>query len=358
MIALLAGFLSQAGLFALSLPILVAYLAVTDSCQPWPVSRFLAALLLPVGALWIAGLLLPSQGVGFQEGFLYPFQLLSAAWGDDLSFQLGLAAVGLTIVAIALWTSRRSPRQGVDNAPRTVALDREPGARFGYVFWFWIVVIFVTILLTVSVSSFLWRITGFDAYVTASWQLLALVGLPLSFLAGSVIRLENQLGELPAWAGLIALVVLASYPYLAPKFTQVDPGPEPVAMFQAQDSNAPQLMILDYEIVPPAEIAPTIVVTLTWQAVQLVDEDYTVFVHAMAGGDMKAAQRDTRPCDGQCPTNDWQPGEIVFDRYQLDLAPDAPPAPYQLAVGLYLLDTGERVGIVGRPNGTVILDVP
>jgi hypothetical protein len=48
----------------------------------------------------------------------------------------------------------------------------------------------------------------------------------------------------------------------------------------------------------------------------------------------------------------------VVDRHQFDLAPGAPPGPYRLAVGLYRLDTGERVAIQGREDGTVVLDVP
>jgi hypothetical protein len=71
-----------------------------------------------------------------------------------------------------------------------------------------------------------------------------------------------------------------------------------------------------------------------------------------------AAQRDTRPCDGECPTDTWAPGEIVVDRYQLDLAPDAPPGPYRLAMGLYLLDNGERAIVAGRDDRTVFFDVP
>jgi hypothetical protein len=188
--------------------------------------------------------------------------------------------------------------------------------------------------------------------------MLALTGLPLAFLAGSAVRLDRRLAILPAWSGMIAFVILASYPYLAPRFTQVDPGPEPVAMFQAAGAETPQLMILDYEVTLPTEITPTVTVTLTWQAIEPLAEDYTVFLHVLAEGDVKAAQSDTRPCDGECPTNSWQPGDILVDRYELKLSPDVPPGPYQLAVGLYLLDTGERAVVVGRDDRTVFLHVP
>jgi hypothetical protein len=98
--------------------------------------------------------------------------------------------------------------------------------------------------------------------------------------------------------------------------------------------------------------------TMTWQTVQPLAEDYTVFVHALAEGDTRAAQRDTWPCDGECPTTGWEPGEIIVDRHQFDLLSDAPPGPYRLAVGFYLLETGERLAVAGREDGTVVIDVP
>jgi hypothetical protein len=172
-----------------------------------------------------------------------------------------------------------------------------------------------------------------------------------------VIRLDQRLATLPARAGLVALVALASYPYLAPHFTRIDPGLEPVAMFQPVEADAPQIMLLDYEVALPTEITPTLTLTLTWQAVSPVEGDYTVFVHALTEDGTKVAQRDTRPCNGECPTPTWQPGEIITDRYQLALGPEAPAGPSRLAVGLYLLESGERAAVVSRDDRTVFLDV-
>ena len=98
--------------------------------------------------------------------------------------------------------------------------------------------------------------------------------------------------------------------------------------------------------------------TLTWQAVEPVDGDYTVFVHALAPDGSKVAQRDTRPCDGECPTNTWQPGEIILDRYELELDPSVPAGPDRLAIGLYLLETGDRAIVAGQDERTVYLHVP
>jgi hypothetical protein len=293
--------------------------------------------------LWIASRQASDASPFFPEHFLYPFQLVSAAWGEGLSFQLGVAAVGLSIVAVALWLARRK-----DSAPST----------FGRAIAFWLGSLLVLVFLTLPVSSFLWQVTGLDALLTYPWQLLALTGMPLAFLAGSVIRLDRRLSTLPAWAGLATLVILASYPYLAPRFTQVDPGPEPVALLQPVEAETPQILLLDYEIAPPTEITPTLTLTITWQAVQPVANDYTTFVHVLTADNTKAAQRDSRPCDSECPTDTWQLGEIIVDRYELALNPDAPSGPYHLAVGLYLLETGDRAAVVGQDDQMVILDVP
>jgi hypothetical protein len=347
--ASVAALWTQPGLFALALPLLAAYAAtlLPRSRRPlgWILGALAASLLVLRLVAWIAPATTPSST--FQ--FLYPFQLFSAAWGDGLSFQLGLAGVGLSLVAVALWLNNRSqgsPQNDTSHPPVSRAL------------WFWAVTLLLILLLMLPVSTFLWRWTGWDAFVHQPWQLLIFTGPPLAFLAGSVVRQDRRLAALPAWAGLIAFAILAAYPYLAPPTTLVDPGPEPLAMFQAGGQETPEILLLDYEIAPPTEITPTLTLTMTWQAVQPPEADYTVFVHTLAADDTKAAQRDTYPCDGECPTTSWQPGQIVVDRHQFDLPPDAPLGPYRLATGLYLLGTGQRLAIPGRDDGMVVLDVP
>jgi hypothetical protein len=351
LLLLAATLWTQPGLALLAIPLLLAYAALSSTRSPRPLSRLFVMVGLGLFLLWFTARRLPEAQSLFADHFLYPFQLLSAAWGEGLSFQLGLAAVGLSIVTLALWAAKKSPRasEAEDETASSAALERT--------LWFWTIALAALVFFTLSLSAFLWQISGFSRLLTYPWQLLALAGLPLAFLGGAVIRLDRRLATLPSWAGLVTLVVLASYPYLSPRFTQVDPGPEPVALFQPVGAGTPQITLLDYEIAPPTEITPTLALTLTWQAVEPVAGDYTVFVHILSGDNIKVAQRDTRPCDGTCPTNAWPPGEIVVDRYELSLDPGAPPAPYRLAIGLYLLETGDRAIVAGRDDGTVYLDV-
>jgi hypothetical protein len=352
---LAALFWAQPGLAVLTLPLLLAYGAVVPGRGPWPLLRLVEVSALMLLLLWIAVRRLGEAQVPFGEHFLHPFQLLSAAWGKGASYQLGLAAVGLSMVAVALWAANRGEggEQSRAEPSTTPALAPPLGRALG----FWVAALVVLVLLSLPLSAFAWQIAGFEKLLTYPWQVLALAGLPLPFLAGSVIRLDQRLATLPARAGLVALVALASYPYLAPHFTRIDPGLEPVAMFQPVEADAPQIMLLDYEVALPTEITPTLTLTLTWQAVSPVEGDYTVFVHALTENGTKVAQRDTRPCNGECPTPTWQPGEIITDRYQLALGPEAPAGPSRLAVGLYLLESGERAAVVSRDDRTVFLDV-
>jgi hypothetical protein len=352
---LAALFWTQPGLGTLTLMLLLAYGAVVPGKGTWRVLRLVEVLVLVLLLLWIAVGRLGEAQLSFHEHFLHPFQLLSAAWGEGPSYQLGLAAVGLSMATVALWAANRGEGGEKNGAEPLTATSLAPPLERAL--GFWVAALVVLVLLSLPLSEFVWQVAGFEKLLTYPWQVLALAGLPLSFLAGSVIRLDKRLATLPGWAGLVALVVLASYPYLAPRFTQVDPGPEPVAMFQPVEADAPQIVLLDYEAALPTEITPTLTLTLTWQAVAPVDGDYTVFVHALAEDGTKVAQRDTRPCDGGCPTNTWQPGEIITDRYQLALAPEATASPSRLAVGLYLLESGNRAAVVGRDDRMVFLDV-
>jgi hypothetical protein len=363
--ALAATFWTQAGLALLFTPILAGYSLAIGGAGRKRSLRLGGVLALLFAALWATARTLGEARLPVADRLLAPFQLFSAAWGEGLSFQLGLAAVGLTIVAVALAASKGSKREageGIsEGPPRPTAAFSEasrPSALPGRLLWTWLFILLVLVALTLSTLAFFWRITAFDVFVTAPWQLLALTGLPFAFLTGAVPRLDERLAEQPAWIGLAALVVLAGYPYLAPRFTQIDPGANPVAMLQPVESDSACIAILDDAIAPATEITPTLTLTLTWQAVAPVPGDYTVFVHLLAADGTKIAQRDSRPCDGACPTNTWQPGEIVVDRHPLALPPGASAPPYRLAVGLYLLDSGQRAAVVGRDDGTVFLDVP
>jgi len=83
-------------------------------------------------------------------------------------------------------------------------------------------------------------------------------------------------------------------------------------------------------------------VTLAWRSSAAVPDDYTAFVHLLDSGGALAAQTD-RPPAGY-PTSDWRPGEIVVDRFAIDLPPDLADGEYHLQTGFYDPATVTRLG--------------
>ncbi len=102
---------------------------------------------------------------------------------------------------------------------------------------------------------------------------------------------------------------------------------------------------------PQTTFAPgdSLEITLYWQAQAAFHFDYTVFVQLQAVSDTETSsgdiqgQHDSQPMNGQLPTSQWTVGEIVADTHQFQVAPTAPAGTYQLLVGLYRWDTGERL---------------
>ncbi|TKJ31620.1 MAG: hypothetical protein CEE40_00960 [Chloroflexi bacterium B3_Chlor] len=91
--------------------------------------------------------------------------------------------------------------------------------------------------------------------------------------------------------------------------------------------------------------------TLTWQALTSVDEDYTVFVHILDENDQIWGQEDIQPVYGTYPTSRWREGEMVLDSHTVWTDKSAPLGLYQIEVGLYLLRTMERLQVLS-PSGT------
>jgi hypothetical protein len=83
--------------------------------------------------------------------------------------------------------------------------------------------------------------------------------------------------------------------------------------------------------------------TLYWQAIDHPTIDYTVFTQLVGSDGQVWAQQDNQPQAGRYPSTFWEPGDMVIDRYSLSLREGAPTGQYQLLVGIYDLQTGQRV---------------
>ncbi|MGD8627425.1 MAG: glycosyltransferase family 39 protein [Anaerolineae bacterium] len=90
----------------------------------------------------------------------------------------------------------------------------------------------------------------------------------------------------------------------------------------------------------PGDVVP---LTVFWQARQAVGAEYQVFVHLLDGEGRLVAQNDGPPAGGARPTSGWAAGETVTDRRGLLLPAGLAAGAYQVRIGLYRPDSGERL---------------
>ena len=102
---------------------------------------------------------------------------------------------------------------------------------------------------------------------------------------------------------------------------------------------------LDPEALSPGE---TLHLTLYWMANRLVTEGYKVFVHIVGQDGHMGTQSDSVPADWSRPTYTWMPGEPITDPHLISLPTDMAPGPYEILIGMYDEETGQRVTLYGK----------
>ena len=108
-----------------------------------------------------------------------------------------------------------------------------------------------------------------------------------------------------------------------------------------------KILLLDYEMHNvQVRKADALRLTLRWQALAPMDEDYTIFVHLLDENDQIRGQEDTQPAYGTYPTSRWREAEVVFDPHTVWTEEQAPLGLYRIEVGLYLLRTMERLPLL------------
>jgi hypothetical protein len=132
--------------------------------------------------------------------------------------------------------------------------------------------------------------------------------------------------------------------------------PDPVHPMQI-DFEAP-LRFLGYTLDPPAGLPGVrLPLVLYWKSLATFETDYTIFVHLRDTQNVTWLAADHRPYLGVVPTTHWRPGGVIKDVVWLDLPADLPPGEYHLWVGLYRLDTMERLPVAGDLSGEHAIDL-
>lgn len=120
--------------------------------------------------------------------------------------------------------------------------------------------------------------------------------------------------------------------------------PEPQKDLQIDAVFGQEIRLVGVELAQTAARPGEVVtVTLQWEALARIKEDYVGFVHLVAPNGDDMAQDDHLPLDGGYPTRLWFAGTIVSDTYRLELPAGLEPGTFELWGGFYHPGSGERL---------------
>lgn len=116
-----------------------------------------------------------------------------------------------------------------------------------------------------------------------------------------------------------------------------------------------QIAMLDYATSSKVRPGGGIELGVTWQGLRQIDEDYTIFVQVLNQDDQLVGQLDIKPAQGTRPTNLWEPGETVQDKFVIPLSGELSTADsHRLIIGFYRLSDFQRLLVIdseGAPIG-------
>ncbi|MDE3091718.1 MAG: hypothetical protein KGJ80_20285, partial [Chloroflexota bacterium] len=123
------------------------------------------------------------------------------------------------------------------------------------------------------------------------------------------------------------------------------------------------IVLDDAEIVRPSiQRGDPLIVLLHWHAANLIDKDYTVFLHLVDPNGKLIAGYDRQPRQETAPTSQWRRYVPIVDPILLTIPEDAPPGnDYRLEIGLYYFPTMQRLAIVdaaGQSRGDTLMIRP
>jgi hypothetical protein len=194
---------------------------------------------------------------------------------------------------------------------------------------------------------------GLGHYPTSFWKpgqvIVDEVPLPVSSDAVAPTRLRLDAGLYERGGGRLAVVNsarnsidTATMGWLKLLQTQEPSSPGESVDYRLGDA----INLTGYDLKPEPN---RVHVTLHWSCLEPMDRDYVVFVHLLAGEGSLVAQADGPPTGGDYPTSVWSPGEKILDQHVLNIE-DLPLGTYSLQVGMYLLETGQRLRVTD-PGG-------
>jgi hypothetical protein len=161
--------------------------------------------------------------------------------------------------------------------------------------------------------------------------------------------------------------------YASPKIDlgQVDVKGRPHHFEIPEDIQYPQGGDFDYKVrllgFDLDETAPTpgetVHLTLYWQALDVMQASYRVFLHLLDDPDLTIwGQDDTIPGHGTLATDTWLKGEVISDVHPVVLNPNIPDGDYNIEIGFYEPDSGQRLNVSSPESADrqnyILLELP
>ncbi len=172
-----------------------------------------------------------------------------------------------------------------------------------------------------------------------AWFVVDTIRLPVYYRGDWLALLKTQTHL--AWSGDEALVYLTRPdPLLTPGIPQIK-----------LEAEFGEWARLDGYVGSQESDLSALQITLFWNALALMDRDYTIFVHVRDVANDTVAQWDGPPLDGMYPTSQWRAGETVVTPLEITLPDSLPSGEYWLYVGLYQLDTLVRLPLLDDASG-------
>jgi 4-amino-4-deoxy-L-arabinose transferase-like glycosyltransferase len=150
--------------------------------------------------------------------------------------------------------------------------------------------------------------------------------------------------------GLLLLAVVSPFRYIMPAYARpslLNETDLPVDVQRVDWDINGEMRLLGYRLErSSAHPAETLPLTVYWQALAPMTEDYSVFVHLLGQDRDVVGQVNTYPGLGTWPTTLLKPGDVVADTYHVPVDPTAAaPSLARVYVGLYRYNEPGRPGL-------------
>ncbi|MBI4299623.1 MAG: glycosyltransferase family 39 protein [Chloroflexi bacterium] len=157
---------------------------------------------------------------------------------------------------------------------------------------------------------------------------------------------------------LLAIALVVPFAFIMPAYRKpalLSPAQIPSNLQEVRIAYGRQIELIGFEPLDDDRgPGDTLQLTLYWRSLAKMDADYSIFVHILGRDQDVLGGEDRYPGGGTFPTSQWQPGDIIRDRFRIRLKRDAAlPTLARVEVGLYQLVDMERLPAVD-PRGTSI----